>query len=212
MSNLSLITAILFLLLNSFFMTWLFKLYVRNKCYVRDIFLVCQGQIVGMMNVLSVLYHFIRAGYYLSALQSLAVMAYALFSIYLLTYISISSLKWWGNVLKSIIFILTLLSMVAKSTLLFHITIISICVISQFFCWFNNSPKMDKFLDILFTIATFIIVYALVLLQSSQNIFSYFVVMTIFNFVSLAIIINRIREVKSTTESKLSKKDEVEYF
>lgn len=212
MSNLSLITAILFLLLNSFFMTWLFKLYVRNKCYVRDIFLVCQGQIVGMMNVLNVLYHFIRAGYYLSALQSLAVMAYALFSIYLLTYISISSLKWWGNVLKSIIFILTLLSMVTKSTLLFHITIISICVISQFFCWFNNSPRMDKFLAILFTIATFILVYALVLLQSSQNIFSYFIVMTIFNFVSLAIIINRIREVKSTTESKFSKKDEVEYF
>ncbi len=204
----------------SFGMVWLFNLYIKNKSYVRDIFLICLGHIAGMFNVLCYIFLLNPKIFYLSALENLSVLSYSLFSLYLLTYISVSNLKWWGNILKSFLFVLVLLSMVTQSTVLFHVTIITVCIINEFFCWFNNTSKVDKTLDISFALISFSLVYALTLIVNSHNMISFFIYTELYNAIVLIILFNRIREVKSYTgenkyiskKAKMKKIEDIEYL
>jgi hypothetical protein len=181
---------------------WIFKLYIKNKSYVRDIFLICIGHLIGILNTFSILWLFTFKDIYVYNVASISMLIYSLFSVYLLTNISVSSLKWTANFLKSIIFFFAILSIIAQKILVYHVIILLIVTFDQFFCELNGNSKFDRCFDVFLGLSTFIFIYVIETIIGSQQKALFAITTQLFNLVLFAILFHRIKEIKSSTDLK----------
>lgn len=138
---------------------WLFKLYITNHTYVRDIYMILMGVFLTAINVLYSIIFFTKNISVITPIEDMTMILLYLSSVFLTSNIKVSTSKWPANFFNGIALLLMTTAVTYKLTAMYHISIITIAVIDAWFIIINNNSFLTKLVHALLVGITFFLIF-----------------------------------------------------